>query len=96
ITQLRTGHVGLNVFLKKIKAVDSALCSTCHLPETVAHYLLHCCRYGTHRRRLRCSTGKASHSLQHLLSDPKIIVHTLRYIEDTNRFERYNDVAKNN
>ncbi|KAF8573797.1 hypothetical protein K439DRAFT_1281873, partial [Ramaria rubella] len=45
ITQMRTGHVGLNVFLKKIKAADSTLCSTCHLPETVAHYLLHCRRY---------------------------------------------------
>jgi hypothetical protein len=26
IIQLRTGHVSLNLFLKKIKAVDSALC----------------------------------------------------------------------
>ncbi|KAF8575418.1 hypothetical protein K439DRAFT_1292883, partial [Ramaria rubella] len=49
MTQLCTGHIGLNVFLKKIKAVDSALCSTCHLPETVAHYLLYCCRYRPHR-----------------------------------------------
>ena len=45
LTQLRTGHVGLNVFLKKIKAVDSALCARCGHPETVAHYIFHCQRY---------------------------------------------------
>ncbi|KAF8581900.1 hypothetical protein K439DRAFT_1300401, partial [Ramaria rubella] len=86
LTQLRTGHVGLNVFLKKMKAVESVLCAECRQPETTAHYLLHCRRFTTQRRQLRHDVGKASHSLQRLLSDPKIINHTLQYIQDTNRF----------
>ncbi|EJD33893.1 hypothetical protein AURDEDRAFT_33615, partial [Auricularia subglabra TFB-10046 SS5] len=45
LTQLRTGHVGLNGFLARIKAVPSARRETCHVPETVEHYLLHCKRY---------------------------------------------------
>ncbi|KAF8582194.1 hypothetical protein K439DRAFT_1351961 [Ramaria rubella] len=47
LTQLHTGHVRLNVFLKKTKAVDSVLCHECGQPETIAHYLLHCRRYTT-------------------------------------------------
>ena len=52
IIQLRTGHVALNVFLKKIKAVDSALCKRCRTPETVAHFLKHCARYEKQHKAL--------------------------------------------
>ncbi|KAF8572882.1 hypothetical protein K439DRAFT_1312562, partial [Ramaria rubella] len=86
ITQLHTGHVALNIFLKKTKAVNSPLCLKCNQPETVAHYLLHCCRYSTQCRKLCHNTGKGSYRLCHLLGDPKIIDHTLKYIEDTNQF----------
>src|SRR6266481_1078106 len=44
LTQLRTGHVTLQLFLKKIKASDSALCPRCIAPESVPHFLLHCRR----------------------------------------------------
>jgi len=37
ITHLRTGHISLNAFLKKINATDSALCRHCREPETVIH-----------------------------------------------------------
>jgi len=41
ITQLHTGHVTLNAFLKKINAIDSALCKHCCMLETVMHYHKH-------------------------------------------------------
>jgi hypothetical protein len=93
IIQLRTGHVSLNLFLKKIKAVDSALCKRCREPETVTHYLKHCKRFTAQRTRLRDEVGKAAHSTPHLVGDPKTIPATLRYIQDTRRFEKYDDIA---
>ncbi|KAF8516708.1 hypothetical protein BU17DRAFT_5878, partial [Hysterangium stoloniferum] len=45
LIQLCTGHITLNTFLHKIKAVDSALCTKCKVPETVAHYFFHCKRF---------------------------------------------------
>jgi ribonuclease HI len=93
IVQLRTGHVSLNLFLKKIKAEESALCKHCREPETVAHYLKHCKRFTMQRGKLRYKIGKASHSIPRLLGDPKIIPATLRYIQDTGRFDKYTDIA---
>ena len=40
LMQLRTGHVGLNQFLHRIRAADSPLCRQCQCPESVEHYLL--------------------------------------------------------
>jgi hypothetical protein len=93
LVQLRTGHVSLNAFLKKIKAEESALCRQCRQPETVTHYFKHCRRYIAQRNRLRRKAGKASHSIPRLLGDQKIVPHTLQYIQDTQRFQGYNDVA---
>ncbi|KAJ6631077.1 hypothetical protein B0H10DRAFT_1677943, partial [Mycena sp. CBHHK59/15] len=39
LTQLRTGHVGLNAYLARFGAVDSGLCQTCREPETVKESL---------------------------------------------------------
>ncbi|KAJ7727140.1 hypothetical protein DFH07DRAFT_722189, partial [Mycena maculata] len=52
ITQLRTGHVGLNAPLHCIKVVDSPMCTRCGVPETVSHYLLVCRRFITERSTL--------------------------------------------
>ena len=45
LVQLRCGHVALNLFLRKIRVVDSVLCPHCVSPESVSHFLLPCCRY---------------------------------------------------
>ncbi|KAJ7153407.1 hypothetical protein C8R43DRAFT_828743, partial [Mycena crocata] len=45
ITQMRTGHVGLNAYLARFGAVDSSLCPMCREPETVNHFLLACRRF---------------------------------------------------
>ncbi|KAJ7153127.1 hypothetical protein C8R43DRAFT_821296, partial [Mycena crocata] len=44
LTQLCTGHVGLNAYLARFGAVDSNLRSTCREPETVNHYIFTCQR----------------------------------------------------
>ena len=93
LIQLRTSHVSLNAFLKKIKASDSALCKKCHQPETVVHYLKYCKWYTEQCNHLRHKAGKASHSIHWLLGDPRIIPTTLRYIQSTCHFNKYTDIA---
>jgi ribonuclease HI len=93
IVQLRTGHVGLNIFLRKISAVDSALCPRCRAPESVAHFLLHCKRFDKERNGLKRSIGKAACSLPRLLNMPKNIPHTIKYIESSNRFKDYKNMG---
>ncbi|KAH9942979.1 hypothetical protein B0H21DRAFT_656571, partial [Amylocystis lapponica] len=45
VVQLRSGAVGLNAFLKKIKQAPNALCQLCREPETVPHFLFFCRRF---------------------------------------------------
>jgi ribonuclease HI len=96
LIQLRSGHIALNVYLKKIKAMSTPLCLQCGSPETVAHFLLHCHRFVAQRRLLRQKAGRAANSLPQLLSNPKIIPHTLRYIAQTRRLKDYIDIDIDN
>ena len=80
LIQLHTGPISLNLFLKKIKAVDSALCACCQQPETVVHFLKYCKYFAGQCNQLRHEVGKASHSTLHLLGVSKTIPSTLHYI----------------
>ena len=83
------------MFLRKIRACDSTLCAHCVSPESVAHFLLHCCRYTSQRRQMCYKVSVAATSVPRLLSDAEVIPHTLRYIAETARFEKYLDVGSN-
>lgn len=89
VTQLRTGHVGLNLYLHHISVADSSLCVHCHTTETVHHYLLNCQCFATQRHNLRCELKSQSLNLSNLLSKPKNIPHSLTYIHSTKRFPHY-------
>ena len=89
LVQLQTGDVVLNMFLKKIKAHDSALCAHCGVGETVAHFLFFCKRYVAQRLRLKKKVGQFSNSTKALLSTSRNFKHTLQYIASTNRFPQY-------
>lgn len=95
VTQLRTGHVGLNQYLHRISAVDSSLCVRCHTAETVCHYLLNCQRFVTQRDTLRRALKSKPLSLSNLLSNSKNISHLLAYIHNTNRFTHYSEIPLN-
>ena len=45
--RLRTDHCGLNKRLYEIGLTNSPNCDCCHIPETVAHYLLFVCNTST-------------------------------------------------
>jgi len=93
LTQLQTGHISLCTFLKKIKAVDSALCLHCQKPETVSHYLLFCNKFTDAHCQLRFKVSNAATSLSKLLSCEKVIPHMLHYIMNSKRFENYTNIS---
>jgi hypothetical protein len=93
LTQLCTGFVGLNKYLTAIGAVDSPLCPKCHVPESVEHFLLHCCHFVEERHSLRLALG---HSCQRLTLSSAIAAHKnitplLRYVHATERFPMFID-----
>ena len=96
ITQIRTGHIGLNAYLYRINATESPLCATCLAPESPYHFLLVCRRYITQRHLLR--SALASEKLP--LSLTTLFAHSsqrarslLAYIRSTNRIPDYHDNA---
>ena len=92
LIQLRTGHVGLNHFLHRIKATDSPLCRRCRCPETVEHFLLHCQKYTTERHDLRQSL-RGTLTTRRLLGDKKARKALLTYVQRTERLPYYADMS---
>lgn len=92
ITQMRTGHVGLNAYLARFGAVDSSLCPTCREPETVNHFLLTCRRFARQRnvlRRALLDDDRQPLTKRSLLGKPKNRAALLAYVVSTNRFPCY-------
>ena len=52
----------------------------------VEHYLLRCEKFDRQRDRLRRKAGIEGMRIEKLLGDPKLIQHTIKYIEETERF----------
>lgn len=82
LTQLRSGHVALNAYLARIKAVDSPLCPACLIPETPAHYIFTCRRYTTARDALRRAVGGPL-SLRTTIGNVKARAAVLEYVKAT-------------
>jgi hypothetical protein len=88
LTQLRTGHIGLNAYLHRFNLAASPLCPLCAVTETVPHYLFLCPAYRRQRLQLIVRLGTARLTPKLLLavkSDHKAV---LAYVHDTNRLPR--------
>ena len=85
LTQLRTRHVTLNAYLKRIKAVDSSLCQSCSEPETVDHFLLRCHRFRDARQVLRSKLRGQPLSLRTLLGMTRNLPALMSYVKATDR-----------
>lgn len=53
IFHLCSGHSPLNEYLKRFKHHDTGKCNHCRIPETVAHFLLHCPQFKQQRKAFR-------------------------------------------
>jgi ribonuclease HI len=90
LVQLRTGHGPLNAHLARIKSTDSPLCPRCHKErETAKHVLLHCPHYSEARHILRTKAKYSALFMRRLLSEPKTISHTMKFLKSTHRFHPF-------
>ena len=87
VARLRTGHCSLNKYLHRFNIIDDPNCECEQGHETVEHYLLKCGLYEEERDGLRKEVGIEGMRVSKLLGDPKLIKHTIQFIEKTERFE---------
>jgi ribonuclease HI len=89
IVRLRTGHCFLNQYRHRIGYEESPECTTCGNGriENVEHFLLHCSKYEKEQMALTKEVGLGGMWMEKLLGYPRIIKHTLEYVEKTRRFE---------
>jgi ribonuclease HI len=89
LTQLRTGHIGLNTHLHRFGAALSPTCAHCSALETVPHFLLACPAHRRQRLQLIIRLGTARLTMKRLLavkSDHKTV---LVFVRDTHRLPHY-------
>ena len=91
LTQLRTGHIGLNRHLFRIRKVESPVCPHCRgiTVETIKHVLLDCPFYQRERHILQLKLRRNASSIPYLLSTPAATKHLLTFIHSTGRFTDY-------
>jgi ribonuclease HI len=90
LAQLRTEHCRLNQYLHRFKIIDDPNCDCGQGIETVEHFLLHCRKYQKEREKLKKDIGWRRMRTPDLLGDPKIVKHTLEFVENTGRMEQGN------
>ncbi|KAJ7347777.1 hypothetical protein DFH08DRAFT_698763 [Mycena albidolilacea] len=88
LTQLRTGHIGLNAYLHRFKIAPTPLCPHCTTLESVPHLLLICPAYRHARLRLIIRVKTAHLSLRTLLSPKSDAAPVLAFMCDTGRLPR--------
>lgn len=98
LTQLRTGHIGLNQHLFRIKRSDTPSCPHCRgiTPETVRHFIFDCPHYRRARHDLQRTLRRKAGHLSYLLSHPDAIIPLLKYVHATGRLKQtFGDIYPN-
>ena len=86
--QLRVGHAPLNAYLHRFKKVESARCPACgYKRENVDHFMLKCPKYDHERWPLLRQVKDNTPKIERILSDPKLVIPLLNYIDATERFK---------
>ena len=92
IFHLRSGHAPLNDYLKRFNHHATGKCDYCRIPETVAHYVLHCPQFKQQRKQLRAAIKEDnikvnSYSLPALLNTTKVYPILAKFVLNTGRFK---------
>jgi hypothetical protein len=83
LIQLRTGRIGLNHFLYKIKARENDVCS-CELgSQTPKHVLLECPLWTEYRQQMWDKIGDKQTDFDTLISNPKMAKHAADFMIKT-------------
>ena len=90
IMQLRTGQIGLNKHLHRIRRSDTPYCPNCNenAVETIHHFLFDCARYRSEWSILHRKLRRRSHNLSYLLSHPAATLPLLKYVHSTGRLKQ--------
>ena len=65
ISKLRTEHIALNGYAKKILNKPSDRCPDCHTIETVKHFMMDCEKFKKERDEMRLKLIKVNHEFNH-------------------------------
>jgi hypothetical protein len=94
IMQLRTGHIPLNVHLRRIAKADSDKCTRCagmpgvnQVPETVGHFLFDCQAHDEARQDLIAKIGRRQLSLAKIMKTTDRMKAIVTFINRTGRFK---------
>jgi len=89
LTQLRTGHIGLNVHLFRIGRSGTPSCPHCGgiTVESIRHFLFHCPRYAQARQVVRRKLKRDANCLPFLLNQAQALKPLMKYIHATKRFD---------
>jgi hypothetical protein len=91
IAQLKLAHAPVNLFLKHIRKVDSAICPACRADkELIRHFLLLCLSY-MHERWALAQQARKQHkqlTMEMLLGTPEMAILLANYIDVTKRFSK--------
>ena len=89
LIQFRTGHAPLNQHLHRIGCVESPDCPHCPgVEESVKHFVLDCPKYEDARREINRMDVRIGRSLGKLLSQKRLILALLRYVNRTGRLQQ--------
>ena len=86
LIRLRTGHCRLNSYLYQYNIIEDPACDCGRDIENVKHFLLLCGKYEGLRNKLKKKVGGRNMRVETLLGDPKLVQHTLEFVESTGRF----------
>ena len=92
IMQLRTGHIPLNFYLRRIGKVDSDRCTSCYagpnpvqVSESINHFLFECQTHDEARQELIAKIGRRNFSLKKIMTNTDFLKALVTYVNRTGR-----------
>ena len=97
IMQIRTGHIPLNYYLRRIGKTDSDKCQKCDVgpnnvqtTETINHYIFECQAHTEARQDLIAKIGRSRFTIPKIMKNTDYMKALVTYINRTGRFEEDN------
>jgi ribonuclease HI len=97
LMQIRTGHIPLNYYLRRIGKLDSDKCLKCNdnpdnvqVTETINHFIFECQEYHEARQSLIAKIGRSRFTLSKIMKSTDHMKALVSYINRTGRFNEAN------
>jgi hypothetical protein len=94
MTQIRCGHIPLNVYLHRINRADTNLCQACldsedglHCHETVNHFIFECPSLSQEREELVAAIGRSHLNIHDIMRNTNYMSALASFINRTGRFK---------